>query len=150
MGGRGGVPYLWPFMSRILAIDFGLKRTGLAVTDPLKIIATALDTVETQNLLNYLKTYINKEPVERLVLGLPRRLNNQDTDMTPHVRQLEATLRATFPQLPVSLVDERFTSSMAQRAMIEGGMKKKDRRIKGNVDKISAVLILQSWLESAK
>lgn len=137
-------------MSRILAIDFGLKRTGLAVTDPLKIIATALDTVETQNLLNYLKTYITKEPVERLVLGLPRRLNNQDTDMTPHVRKLEATLRATFPQLPVSLVDERFTSSMAQRAMIEGGMKKKDRRIKGNVDKISAVIILQSWLESAK
>lgn len=137
-------------MSRILAIDFGLKRTGLAVTDPLKIIATALDTVETQNLLNYLKTYITKEPVERLVLGLPRRLNNQDTDMTPHVRKLEATLRSTFPQLPVSLVDERFTSSMAQRAMIEGGMKKKDRRIKGNVDKISAVIILQSWLESAK
>lgn len=137
-------------MSRILAIDFGLKRTGLAVTDPLKIIATALETVETQNLLNYLKAYIGKEPVERLVLGLPRRLNNQDTDMTPHVRELEATLRATFPQLPVSLVDERFTSSMAQRAMIEGGMKKKDRRVKGNVDKISAVLILQSWLESVK
>lgn len=137
-------------MSRILAIDFGLKRTGLAVTDPLKIIATALETVETQNLLNYLKAYIGKEPVERLVLGLPRRLNNQDTDMTPHVRELEATLRATFPQLPVSLVDERFTSSMAQRAMIEGGMKKKDRRVKGNVDKISAVLILQSWLASVK
>ncbi len=137
-------------MSRILAIDFGLKRTGLAVTDPLKIIATALETVETRNLLNYLKAYIGKEPVERLVLGLPRRLNNQDTDMTPHVRELEATLRATFPQLPVSLVDERFTSSMAQRAMIEGGMKKKDRRVKGNVDKISAVLILQSWLESVK
>ena len=137
-------------MGRILAIDFGLKRTGLAVTDPLKIIATALETVDTSNLINYLKSYLTKEPVERLVLGLPRKLNNQDTEMTPHVRQLEGTLRTLFPNIPVSLVDERFTSSIAKRAMIEGGMKKKDRRIKGNVDKISAVLILQSWLESAK
>lgn len=137
-------------MSRILAIDYGLKRTGLAVTDPLKIIATPLITVETKDLIAYLKAYVAKENVERLVLGFPRRLNNEDTEMTPHVRTLENTLRALFPDLPVSLVDERFTSSIAQRAMIEGGMKKKDRRVKGNVDKISAVLILQSWLESAK
>lgn len=137
-------------MSRILAIDYGLRRTGLAVTDPLKIIATSLETVETKDLVNYLKAYLAREPVERFVLGFPRRLNNQDTDMTPHVRTLELTLQGVFPGIPVSLVDERFTSAMAQRAMIEGGMKKKDRRIKGNVDKISAVLILQSWLESAK
>jgi len=137
-------------MSRILAIDFGLKRTGLAVTDTLKIIATPLETVETQSLLTFLKSYVAKEPVERLVLGFPRKLNNEDTDMTPHVRNLETTLGSLFPNIPVSLVDERFTSKMAQRAMIEGGMKKKDRRVKGNVDKISAVLILQSWLESAK
>lgn len=137
-------------MSRILAIDLGLKRTGLAVTDTLKIIATPLETVETQRLTAFLKSYVAKEPVERFVLGFPLRLNNQDTDMTPQVRNLETTLRALFPNIPVSLVDERFTSVMAQRAMIEGGMKKKDRRVKGNVDKISAVLILQSWLESAK
>jgi putative Holliday junction resolvase len=88
--------------------------------------------------------------VERLVVGLPRKLNNEDTEMTPHVRALESKLKVIFPGIPVSLVDERFTSSIAKRAMITGGMKKKDRRIKGNTDKISAVLILQSWMESAK
>lgn len=137
-------------MSRILAIDLGLKRTGLAVTDPLKIIATALETVETSSLVSYLQKYFAKEPVERIVLGLPRRLNTQDTEMTPHVRKLEVQLKDLFPGIPVSLVDERFTSSIARQAMITGGMKKKNRRVKGNVDKISAVLILQSWLESAK
>lgn len=135
---------------RILAIDYGLKRTGLAVTDPMKIIATALETVPSEKLLSYLQGYIIREPVERFVLGFPRRLNNQDTEMTPHVRALEEKLKATFPLVPVSLVDERFTSSLAKDAMITGGMKKKDRREKGNVDKISAVLILQSYLASAK
>jgi putative holliday junction resolvase len=137
-------------MGRILAIDLGLKRTGLAVTDPLQIIATALETVETLHLVAYLRSYVAKETVDRFVLGFPRRLNNQDTDMTAHVRRLETQLAALFPGIPVTLVDERFTSSMAKRAMIAGGMKKKDRRVKGNVDKISAVLILQSWMESAK
>lgn len=135
---------------RILAIDYGLKRTGLAVTDPMKIIATALETVPSEKLLSYLQGYMVREPVERFVLGFPRRLNNQDTEMTPHVRALEEKLKATFPLVPVSLVDERFTSSLAKDAMITGGMKKKDRREKGNVDKISAVLILQSYLASAK
>lgn len=137
-------------MGRILAIDLGMKRTGLAVTDPLKIIATALETVETSRLEVYLKNYVARESVERLVLGFPRRLNNEDNEMTPHVRTLEVRLKEIFPSIPVSLIDERFTSSLAQHAMIEGGMKKKDRRVKGNVDKISAVLILQSWLESVK
>jgi len=137
-------------MGRIVAIDLGMKRTGLAVTDPLKIIATALETVETSRLEVYLKDYVTREPVERIVLGFPRRLNNEDNEMTPQVRKLEVRLKEIFPSIPVSLVDERFTSSLAHRAMIEGGMKKKDRRVKGNVDKISAVLILQSWLESVK
>lgn len=138
------------FMSRILAIDLGLKRTGLAVTDPLKIIATALETVDTATLASYLKSYVARESVERFVLGLPRKLNNEDTEMTSHVRKMEAQLRKLFPSIPVSLVDERFTSSIARAAMITGGMKKKERRVKGNVDKISAVLILQSYLESSK
>jgi len=137
-------------MGRILAIDYGLKRTGIAVTDPLKIIATALETVESSRLIPFLKGYLGREPVDHLVLGHPKRLNNRDTDMTPHVRQLAGLLESTFPSIPLTLVDERFTSSIAQRAMIEGGMKKKDRRVKGNVDKISAVLILQSFMESAK
>lgn len=137
-------------MSRIIAIDLGLKRTGLAVTDPLKIIATALETIDSAKLLPYLQEYMKREPVERIVLGLPRRLNNEDTEMTPHVRKLEVQLRELFPSLPISLVDERFTSSLAKHAMIIGGMKKSARRVKGNVDKISAVLILQSWMESSK
>jgi len=137
-------------MGRILAIDYGLKRTGIAVTDPLRIIATALETVESEKLINYLTAYFQKEPVDQLVVGMPRRLNNEDTDMTPHVRKLVVQLQQKFPEKPVALMDERFTSSIALQTMISGGMKKKDRRIKGNVDKISATLILQSFLESRK
>lgn len=137
-------------MARFLAIDFGLKRTGIAVTDPLRIIATALETVETDMLMNYLAAYFQKESVDQLVVGMPRRLNNEDTDMTPHVRQLVERLHQRFPDKPVALIDERFTSSIALQTMISGGMKKKDRRVKGNVDKISATLILQSYLESRR
>ena len=137
-------------MGRILAIDYGMKRTGLAVTDPLRIIATALETVETRNLIVYLQIYFQKEPVDQLVVGMPRRLNNTDTDMTDPVRQLVKVLEKKFPGHPVNLVDERFTSSIARQAMVSGGMKKKDRRIKGNVDKISATLILQTYLETRK
>ncbi len=137
-------------MSRALAIDYGLKRTGIAVTDPLRIIATALETVETSQLISFLKAYMSKETVNQLVVGMPKRLNNKDTDMTPYVHKLIAELNAKFPYLPVALIDERFTSSIAKQAMIDGGMKKKDRRVKGNVDKISATLILQSYLNSPK
>ncbi len=137
-------------MSRVLAIDYGLKRTGIAVTDPLQIIATALDTVETKGLIPFLKAYMSKESVNQLVVGMPKRLNNEDTDMTPYVKRLVEELNLKFPHLPVALIDERFTSSIAKQAMIDGGMKKKDRRIKGNVDKISATLILQSYLNSPK
>ncbi len=135
-------------MARILAIDYGMKRTGLAVTDPSQIIATALETVPTEKLINFLKDYCQREPVDQLVVGFPRRLNNTDTDMTPEVRKLVTVLEKAFPGKPVTLIDERFTSTMARQAMIAGGMKKKDRRDKGNVDKISATLILQSFMES--
>lgn len=135
-------------MARILAIDYGMKRTGIAVTDPLRIIATALETVESGKLMDFLKVYFQKEPVDQLVVGMPKRLNNEDTDMTPHVRQLLDQLAKKFPDKPVALIDERFTSVIALQAMIHGGMKKKDRRVKGNVDKISATLILQSYLDS--
>ncbi len=137
-------------MARILAIDYGMKRTGLAVSDPLRIIATALETVETGKLMSFLTNYFQKERVDQLVVGMPKRLNNEDTDMTPHVRQLIEQLHKSFPDKPVALIDERFTSSIALQAMIDGGMKKKDRRVKGNVDKISATLILQSYLESRR
>ena len=137
-------------MARILAIDYGLKRTGIAVTDPLRIIATSLETVESEKLMNFLTVYFQKEAVDQLVVGMPRRLNNEDTDMTAPVRQLVLQLNKKFPDKPVALIDERFTTSIALQTMITGGMKKKDRQVKGNVDKISATLILQSYLESRK
>ncbi len=137
-------------MGRILALDYGKKRTGLAVTDPLQIIATALETVETNTLIHYLKNYFQKEQVDELVIGLPKKMDNTDSDTAPFVREIAAKIQTTFPQLPIHYVDERFTSKIALRAMIDGGMKKKDRREKGNVDKISATLILQSYLEARR
>ncbi len=134
-------------MGRILAIDYGSKRTGLAVTDPLRIIATALETVPSAELLSYLKNYCQKESVDEIVIGMPKTLKNEDSEMAPMIRKFILELKNAFPEKPVYEVDERFTSSMAQRAMIEGGMKKKDRQVKGNVDKISATIILQSFLE---
>jgi putative Holliday junction resolvase len=134
-------------MGRVLAIDFGMKRTGLAVTDPLRIIATALDMVETPKLIDYLKKYFHQEQVERVIIGLPKRLNNTDSEIAPEVRKFIEKFKTTFPDKPIQTIDERFTSSMAQQAMIAGGMKKKDRQVKGNVDKISAVLILQSYMQ---
>jgi len=137
-------------MGRILAIDYGRKRTGLAVTDPLRIIATALETVATHELQNYLKAYVQKESVDEFVIGMPKTLNNEDSETAPLVRKCIEELKKNFPNKSVHEVDERFTSSMAQRAMIEAGMKKKDRQEKGNVDKISATIILQSYLDSRK
>lgn len=135
-------------MGRVLAIDYGRKRTGLAVTDPLRIIATALETVPTTELLAYLKTYLQKESVDEFVIGMPKTLRNEDSETAPLVRKFMEALKTNFPTKRIHEVDERFTSSIAQRAMIEGGMKKKDRQEKGNVDKISATIILQSFLES--
>lgn len=137
-------------MGRILAIDYGLKRTGLAVTDPLQIIATALETISSDQLLTYLTTYLNKESVDAFVIGMPKTLKNEDSETAPTIRKVVEELKNTFPGKPVHEVDERFTSSIAKRAMIDGGMKKKDRQVKGTVDKISAVLILQYFLELKK
>ncbi|MDF2156965.1 Holliday junction resolvase RuvX [Algoriphagus sp. CAU 1675] len=135
-------------MPRILAIDLGTKRTGLAVTDPLKILANPLETIETPKLLEYLKAYCSKEEVETLVLGLPIRLNGQDNEMTPRVLAMKEKLEKAFPDKKIELVDERFTSKMAMQSMIAMGSKKKDRREKsGNLDKVSATIILQSYLE---
>ena len=137
-------------MGRVLAIDYGMKRTGIAVTDPLRIIATPLETVLTHTLLAFLKAYAAKEPVDEFVIGMPRTLQNEDSDLAPHVRKFIIAVKAAFPNKSVHEVDERFTSSIAKRAMIEGGMKKKDRQVKGNADKISATLILQSFLDRTK
>lgn len=133
-------------MGRILAVDYGLKRTGLAVTDPLRIIATALDTVPTSDLLKYLTTYLQKENVDEFVVGMPKTLMNEDSEIAPQVRAFIEVLKKTFPDKPIHLADERFTSRMAMRTMIDGGMKKKDRQVKANVDKISATIILQSFI----
>ncbi len=137
-------------MGRILAIDFGLKRTGLAVTDMLQIIATSLDTVETVQLISFLKSYFLKEQVDEVVIGMPKQMSNQDSQIAPQVRQFIEKFRSAFPTKPIIEVDERFTTVLAHRAMIEGGMKKKDRRVKGNVDKISATIILQNYLEGKR
>lgn len=129
-----------------MAIDYGKKRTGIAVTDPLRIIATPLETIDSQLLINYLRTYLLRETVDDFVVGMPKTLLNDDSEMAPLVRKLVEELRIVFPDKNVHLIDERFTSSMARQALIDGGMKKKDRRVKGNVDKVSATLILQTFL----
>lgn len=135
-------------MSRILSIDYGTKRVGLAVTDNLQLIATALEMVETKNIVAFLKAYLQKEEVEAFVLGLPKNLDNHDTDSTAAVLRFKAQLENLFPDKKIHLIDERFSSKIAVQTMVAGGMKKKDRQVKGNVDKISAVILLQSFMES--
>lgn len=135
-------------MSRVLAIDLGTKRTGLAVTDPLKITCNPLETIETSKLMSYLQAYCGKEAVEVLVLGYPTRLNGQANEMTPLVLAMKEKLELAFPAQKVVLIDERYTSKMAMQTLIAMGSKKKDRREKaGNLDKVSAAIILQSYLE---
>ncbi|AMQ54829.1 Holliday junction resolvase RuvX [Algoriphagus sanaruensis] len=135
-------------MPRVLAIDLGTKRTGLAVTDPLQITANPLETIETSQLLPFLKNYCSKEEVATLVIGLPTRLNGQENEMTPRVYQLKQELEKVFPEKRIELIDERFTSKMAMQTLIAMGTKKKDRKEKaGNLDKVSAAIILQSYLE---
>jgi putative Holliday junction resolvase len=133
-----------------MAIDYGRKRTGLAVTDSLRIIATALETVPTTQLISFILAYTKREVVDEFVVGMPKTLKNEDSEIAPLVRVFVEELKKTFPEKPIHLADERFTSSMALQAMIDGGMKKKDRRDKGNVDKISATIILQSFMEAKK
>ncbi|HYC86077.1 MAG TPA: Holliday junction resolvase RuvX [Chryseosolibacter sp.] len=137
-------------MGRVLAIDYGRKRTGIAVTDPLRIIATPLETVATDDLLSFLRKYLDKETVDEFVVGMPKTLKNEDSEIAPLVRNFVAELKTVFPLKPVHLADERFTSSIAQRALIEGGMRKKDRQVKGNVDKVSAAIILQSFMAARR
>ncbi len=135
-------------MPRLLAIDYGSKRTGLAVTDPLKLIATALETVRSHQLLDYLKKYAGAEEVEAFVVGMPLQPDGSETNNTPLVRGFLKKLQAAFPDKPVYTHDERYTSVMAMQAMIASGTKKSDRRDKGNIDKISATILLQSFMES--
>ncbi|MGM0668059.1 MAG: Holliday junction resolvase RuvX [Bacteroidota bacterium] len=137
-------------MGRIIAIDYGRKRTGLAVTDPGRIIASPLETVATANVEEYLKDYLKREKVDAIVIGYPRKMNNQPSELLRELNPFIKRLDKIFEDIDIHLVDERFTSGMAQKAMIEGGMKKSDRQKKENVDKISASLILQSYLEQIK
>jgi putative Holliday junction resolvase len=133
-------------MGRILAIDYGMKRVGIAVTDPLKIIATPLTTINTTDTLAFLQTYMKQEAVDVLVVGMPKHLNNTSSPMTTIVIKFIKTLQKTFPGKKIVSQDERYTSKIALTSMIEGGFKKKDRRNKANLDKLSATIILQSFL----
>jgi putative Holliday junction resolvase len=134
-------------LPRILCIDFGKKRTGIAVTDELQIIATALTTVDTQELYKFLLDYCAKEQVEKFLIGYPLNLDNSPTHATSLVEQAIKSIQKRFPAIPIEKMDERFTSKLASIAMIEMGMKKKDRQHKPNTDKIAATIMLQEYLQ---
>ena len=135
-------------MGKILAVDYGAKRVGLAITDELNIIATPLDTVPSNEIYIFLESLFQKEKITTLVIGDPKNLKNEDTDITKAANTFASNVKKKFPFIEVARVDERFTSKMAFQAMLDGGMKKKDRRKKENIDKISATIILQSYLET--
>ena len=137
-------------MARILSIDYGKKRTGLAVTDPLQIIAGGLATVSTSELFDYLQGYIAREEVERIVIGEPRQPNGQPSENLQRVQEFVNRWRKAVPQIPIEFYDERFTSVLAHQAMIDGGLKKKARQDKALVDEISATIILQDYMRSKK
>lgn len=134
-------------MARLLALDYGTKRVGIAITDELQMIASGLCTVRAHDCMDFLKDYLSKESVSAIVMGLPKDLNNQKTDATPYVKGFAKQLRKQFPELEVHYVDERFTSKMAFQSMIDGGLNKKLRQNKALVDEVSATLILQSFME---
>lgn len=137
-------------MARLLSIDYGKKRTGLAVSDPLQLIAGGLATVETHTLFDFLRQYVAREAVERLVIGEPRQPNGEPSENMERVRQFVNRWRKQMPQIPIEYYDERFTSVLAHRAMIDGGLKKKARRDKALVDEISATIILEDYMRSKK
>ena len=137
-------------MARILAVDYGKKRTGLAVTDVLQIIANGLTTVPTHTLMDFILDYVGREPVERIVVGLPKQMNNELSENMIRIEPFVNRLRKVLPNIPVEYVDERFTSVLAHQAMLDGGLKKKDRQRKELVDEISATIILQSYMDSRK
>lgn len=134
-------------MPRIIAIDYGLKRTGIAVTDPLRIIASSLITIPSPELIPFLKQYFAQEQVDLIIIGDPKNWDDTDTHATPIVAAAIKRIQKEFPQMPLETVDERYTSKMASQAMVAMGMKKKDRQKKGNVDKIAATIMLQEYLE---
>lgn len=133
-------------MSRILAIDFGVKRTGIAVTDELQIIASGLTTVPTDELLPFLENYFNEEDVALVVVGEPKRMNNENSAVESSILEFIKKFESQFSNIPLQRIDERFTSKMAFQTMIDGGLKRKQRKDKGLIDKISATIILQSYL----
>lgn len=137
-------------MGRILAIDFGTKRVGLAVTDTLQIIASGLATVHSKDIISYLKEYFKKEPVDCVVIGDPRKMDNTPSDVAVQVEAFIKNFRKNFPDMKVERIDERYTSKMAFQTMIDSGLKKKARKNKALVDEISATIILQSYMESRK
>lgn len=134
-------------MARILSIDYGGKRTGIAVTDPLQIIATGLTTIDTKDFIKFLKEYISKEPVEKIIIGMPLNMDDTATHATPLVENAIKQLKKHFPNIPVETVDERFTSKMAKEAMLQMGLKKMQRRDKKLVDEIAATMMLQEYME---
>ena len=133
-----------------MAIDYGKKRTGIAVSDPMQMIAGGLTTVPTTGLMDFLLDYLKRESVERIVIGHPKQMNNEDSENMKRIVPFVNQLKKKLPDVPLEMVDERFTSVLAHQAMIDGGLKKKDRRNKALVDEISAVIILQSYLESKR
>ena len=137
-------------LARILSIDYGKKRTGLAVTDPLQIIAGGLATVSTSELFDWLRNYMAKEPVERIIIGEPRQPNGQPSENLQRVQQFVSRWRKAVPEVPIEYFDERFTSVLAHQAMIDGGLRKKARQDKALVDEISATIILEDYLRSRK
>ena len=137
-------------MGRILAIDYGKKRSGIAVSDILQLIANGLTTVPTHTLLDFVLSYVSNERVDRIIVGLPKQMNNELSDNMKNIEPFVRSLKKRLPDIPVEFVDERFTSDLAHRTMIDAGLKKKDRQNKGLVDEISATIILQSYLESRR
>ncbi|MGN6180164.1 MAG: Holliday junction resolvase RuvX [Mucilaginibacter sp.] len=132
---------------RIMSFDYGTKRIGIAVTDPMQIIATGLDTVHPQHIVEYLKKYLQTEQIERFIVGEPKQMDNTPSQSAQHVRGFVTILKKNFPEIPVEMLDERFTSKMASAAIAQSGMGKKDRQNKALVDTISATILLQSWME---
>ena len=132
---------------RVMAFDYGTKRIGIAVTDPMQIIATGLDTIHPNAIIEFLKKYLQAEQVERFVVGEPKQMDNTPSQSAPHVKGFVGLLRKTFPDIPIEMLDERFTSKMASAAIAQSGMNKKDRQNKALVDNVSAVILLQSWMD---
>ena len=137
-------------MARILAIDYGQKRVGIAVTDNLQLIANGLTTVSVNEIMPFLEEYTAKEAVELFVVGLPKQMNNEPSESMKYIAPFVGRLKKRFPNIEVKYVDERFTSKLAQQTMIDGGLKKKDRQNKALVDELSATILLQSYLETDK